>query len=160
MNRDRPQEDRWGQDEPSVTLTHSFRTDPATLFRTFTEPRLLERWLAPRDDMTTHASIDLRVGGAWRVQMGGRAAYGTYREIDPPRSLVFTWIWEDDEDARETLVSIRLEARGEVTSLVLTHERLPLEVDCMGFEAGWNANLARLAKLVPQIGSARTGALR
>lgn len=142
--------------EPSVTLTRSFRTDPATLFRTFTEPELLERWLAPRDGMETHASLDLRVGGAWRVQMGSRAAHGTYREIEPPRRLVFTWIWEDDEDGRETLVTVRLQAEGASTSLVLTHERLPLEVDCMGFEAGWNANLTRLARLVAEIWGAAT----
>lgn len=48
-----------------------------TLFRCWTEPRLLKQWFAPAPYRASVAEVDLRVGGANRIVMtgpGGRLA--------------------------------------------------------------------------------------
>lgn len=117
------------------------------VFRAFTEPELMVQWFAPFDGMPTTAHVDLCVGGEYRICMGRRTGAGRYLEISPPSKLVFTWIWRDEAIPTETVVTVALDPCEEGTRLILTHERLPSEVSCMGFEAGWTANLARLLRL-------------
>src|SRR2546425_5241971 len=50
---------------------------------------------------------------------------GTYREVDPPNRLVYTWQWETTPGATETLVTVEFHDRAGRTEVVLTHERLP-----------------------------------
>lgn len=47
---------------------------------------------------------------------------GTYRVLDPPRKLVYTWLWETDLEAAETLVTVEFHDRGGSTEIVLTRE--------------------------------------
>ena len=49
---------------------------------------------------------------------------GTYLVIEPPARLSFTWI-SPYTDMLPSIVTVELQARGEGTELVLTHERLP-----------------------------------
>lgn len=117
------------------------------VFQAWTDPYLLSCWFAPADGIPTKAEVDLRVGGRYRIEMGRRTAAGEYLEITPPTRLVFTWVWLG-EDEHETVVTAEFTPLGKETLLSLTHDRLPEEVDCMGFEAGWEANLARLVRLL------------
>jgi uncharacterized protein YndB with AHSA1/START domain len=133
-----------------VRLERVIAAPMGDVFRAFTEPELMVQWFAPFDGMPTTAHVDLRIGGEYRVCMGSRTAAGRYLEISPPSKLVFTWIWEDDAIPTETIVTVALHPLEERTRLVLTHERLPTEVSCMGFEAGWTANLGRLLRLFAQ----------
>ena len=126
------------------------------VYRAFTEPGLLTQWFAPSDGTPTTAEVDLRVGGRYRITMGRRTVAGTYLELAPPKRLAFTWIWQDEEPPSETIVTVDLEPCPQGTKIALRHDRLPAEVDCMGFEAGWTANLGRLQRLfqVPTPGGA------
>lgn len=117
------------------------------VFRAFTEPQLMVQWFAPFDGVPTTAHVNLNVGGEYRICMGSRTAQGRYLEISPPYKLVFTWTWQEEAIPTETIVAVDFRPCKEGTRLVLTHERLPTEVSCMGFEAGWTANLARLHRL-------------
>ncbi|GII54970.1 activator of HSP90 ATPase [Planotetraspora thailandica] len=67
------------------------------VFRAWTDPDHLQ-WFgqtgAPGERQP--ATVDLRVGGAWRVHMieNEHRSYvtgGVYREIEPPEKIVFTW---------------------------------------------------------------------
>jgi uncharacterized protein YndB with AHSA1/START domain len=70
---------------------------PERVFAALTEPeQLLAWWGDPRQYWCTSWTSDLRVGGAWRsegtsVQGGEFVVEGVFLEIDPPRTLVFTW---------------------------------------------------------------------
>src|SRR3712207_9020712 len=63
---------------------------------------------------TTEATVDLRVGGELRVVMRNPhegAEYGgggRYTEIDRPRRLAFTWIWDDNDTRTLDRKSTRL----------------------------------------------------
>lgn len=137
----------------SLRITQTIRADPARLFRAWTEPEELMRWWRMEGDgwAFAGASIDLRVGGRYRLGMtspDGKAhvAVGVYREIDPPARLAFTWDW-DDPAARvgETLVTVDFNDVGDnMTEVVLTHERFANAKQVDGHKLGWTQLLRLL----------------
>jgi uncharacterized protein YndB with AHSA1/START domain len=129
------------------------------VFDAWTRPELMMQWFAPTSMTTPAASVDLREGGAYRVEMEGPdgtryVATGTYLEIVPARRLVFTWGW-DGPDRRETLVTVELHERGEETELVLRHERFASSADRDSHREGWSGALEKLAGLVARAVSPR-----
>ncbi len=71
-----------------------FSVDRETLFRTFSEPRLLEQWWGPHGFSNTIGAFDFREGGIWQITMTASNGtdfhnVSTFREIDPPRRIVF-----------------------------------------------------------------------
>jgi uncharacterized protein YndB with AHSA1/START domain len=111
-------------------------------------------WYAPTDDYTTPvAEVDLRVGGTYRVGMKHKdradlnLVTGQYCRIKPPFVLSFTWAWESPRaDVHETQVTLEFRPNGDVTDLVLTHERFRDEEQRKGHAEGWTGCLSRLAR--------------
>jgi uncharacterized protein YndB with AHSA1/START domain len=68
------------------------------VFQAFVDPELIPQWWGRREDKTTVDQMDVRVGGDWRFVAegpdGSLAFYGTYRVIDPPKTLEHTFQWE------------------------------------------------------------------
>ena len=105
----------------------------------------MREWMSPAGE--AEAEVDLRVGGAFRVTMKGQGLtidhHGQYREVDPPRRLVFTWV-SRYTGAEPSLFTVDLEPAGGGTELRIVHERLPEDVaEALG--GGWAAMLDRLA---------------
>ena len=73
---------------------------------------------------------------------------GTYREVDPPNRLVYTWQWETTPGATETLVTVEFHDRAGRTEIVLIHERLPDAEARARHEQGWNGCFEKLGVLV------------
>src|SRR5437763_16165233 len=70
---------------------------PELVFKAYTDPELIPRWWGPRRYATTVDKMDVRPGGVWRfvhrAADGGEYAFnGVYREIVPPKRLVYTSI--------------------------------------------------------------------
>jgi uncharacterized protein YndB with AHSA1/START domain len=129
------------------------RTYPATVdrvFKAWTDANQLGQWFAPNDDCTTKANIDLRVGHEYRISIahkGGNVmtVLGTYRVIDPPRKLVYTWRWEGHHTA-DTLVTVDFNPDGEATRVTITHEKFTNIEDRDKHNEGWNGCLSRLQR--------------
>jgi uncharacterized protein YndB with AHSA1/START domain len=89
---------------------------------------------------------DLRPGGEWVMHFdsNGRptSVRGTYRRIEPPRLLEFTWLNDWQKNASETLVRFDLEAKGGVTTVRVTHSGLSGET--LQAHRGWPDILAWL----------------
>ena len=123
------------------------------VFRAWTEPAALVDWFAPSDDYTVVVSkLELRVGGAYRIEMHHKdgpvhRVMGSYREIDSPRRLAFTWRWEDTE-MEDTLVTLDLREEGTATELVLTHGGLVARDAQDKHRHGWRGCLDRLERLL------------
>ena len=140
----------------TLRLARTFAASRDRVFRAWTEPAALKRWFAPGDLTTPVAEVDLRVGGQYRVHMQApdgtmHQLRGTYRQIDPPRKLVFTWSWETHAGATETLVTVEFFDRGGSTEVVLTHERLPSADERDRHEHGWDGCLTKLARELPTL---------
>src|SRR5439155_10548201 len=115
----------------SLRVSRIIQADAETLFRAWTDPRELMHWWRQEGDgwAFAGASIDLRVGGRYRLGMTGpdgktHVAVGVYREVRHPVRLVFTWDWEDPANrVGDTLVSVEFkDVGGNRTEVVLIHE--------------------------------------
>ncbi|HEV2139810.1 MAG TPA: SRPBCC domain-containing protein [Candidatus Dormibacteraeota bacterium] len=118
----------------------------AEVFRWWSEPALLERWMSPIG--TVEAEVDLRVGGNLRIVMKGEAVEiehrGHFVEIDPPRRLAFTW--ESIYTNGPSLVTVSFERDGDAaTNVVIVHSRLSPGA-AASHAGGWAAMLDRLGR--------------
>lgn len=137
----------------SLRVSRIIRAAPDTLFRAWTDPNELMHWWRQEGEGWSFAgaSIDLRVGGRYRLGMIGpdgekHVAVGVYREIKRPTRLVFTWDWEDPANSvGDTLVSVEFRAAGgDRTEVVLTHERFANAARMGRHEQGWTELLRLL----------------
>jgi uncharacterized protein YndB with AHSA1/START domain len=100
------------------------------IFEALTDPvQRLKWWGSEGRFQTTHMESDLRPGGKWMMRgngIGGRPfkVSGEYREIEPPRLLVFTWLPSWQEDTIESIVRFDLEEKSGITTVRLTHSGL------------------------------------
>jgi uncharacterized protein YndB with AHSA1/START domain len=80
-----------------VQVERSFRAPKALVYRAYTEPEIVRRWLlGPPGWSMPVCEMDVRVGGGfrWRWQSdrkeGAFGFSGTYREVQPPSRIVHT----------------------------------------------------------------------
>ena len=135
-----------------VRVTRRFHVPSERVFDAWLDPELIGRWMfGPdlRDEQVVRIAVDPRVGGkfSFLVRRGQLEIdhVGTYREIDRPRRLVFTW-GIAGESSDESVVSIDIAPRESGCELVLTHEMDPKWRDyATRTQAGWTKMLAALA---------------
>lgn len=136
----------------AISLERTFATTPDRVFRAFTDPAWLARWLSPGNLVVEEAIADAQVGGRFRVAMrdpedgSPHVSNGVYREVVPNERIVHTWQWEGSD--LETLLVIDIEPLAECrTRLRLTHARFPDEALATLHNGGWNACIAKLEVL-------------
>jgi uncharacterized protein YndB with AHSA1/START domain len=96
-----------------IVMTREFNAPARTLFEVWTKPEHVRKWYAVRGTTMTVCDSDLRVGGSWRWVLikppGIEIAFsGVFREIDPPRRLQRTEVFEAFPGA-ESLVTLTFE---------------------------------------------------
>ena len=137
-----------------LIMNRTFNAPRERVFRAWTEAAELDRWFTPDPGAKVTASVDLRVGGAYRIDMvqGDRAygAFGTYREIRPPERLVFTWTAVNcgSTVAEETLVTVEFFQAGDKTQVTLTHQYFPNVEARDRHEHGWKGCLDHLQTIL------------
>src|SRR6516165_1958103 len=103
------------------------------LLQALTNPdQRIKWWGAEGRFQATQMESDLRPGGKWVMRgigIGGKpfTVLGTYRTIERPHLLVFTWLPDWHEGATESVVRFDLEEKDGVTTLRLTHSGLTSE---------------------------------
>ena len=112
-----------------VQVTRSFKAPRALVYRAYTEPALVQRWLlGPPGWAMPVCEMDVRVGGRyrwrWRSDTDGSefGFTGTFREVQPPSKLVNTQTYDpgstgDAPPDSEALVSVTLTERGGITTV-------------------------------------------
>jgi uncharacterized protein YndB with AHSA1/START domain len=135
----------------TVEIERTFAAPAAKVFEAWTSEEVMRRWWHAESGWeTTVAEVDLRVGGAVRVVMrdpdrdveyGGG---GFYTEIDPPRRLAFTWIWDDD--TRRSLIELDFEETDGVTAVRFKHTGLWDEEAVRSHRSGWNHAFENLTR--------------
>lgn len=138
-----------------LRLERLIPTPPAALFALWTAPAEIARWWAPDGYAAEVDAWDLTPGGAWRIVLRdadgrGTAAAGTFRRVDPPRRLVYSWAWEDVAGApgRASEVSVDFTAVPGGTRLTLVHAGFESSGARDRHDRGWQDSIARLAALV------------
>lgn len=133
----------------TLVIKRTFKAPRERVFRAWTDAPELSAWFAPSDDFMIAADTDLHVGGEYRIEMRHvsgaiHIVRGSYREIDAPNKLVYTWRWEGA--AADTLVTVEFRGRGDSTEITLTHAMLPNDEERTKHAQGWNGCVARLER--------------
>lgn len=122
------------------------------VFAAWTDPALLPKWWGPPGVHCPKAEVDLRVGGRYRIANAlpdGSVLWiaGTFERVDPPRRLVYSWAHEPHRaDTEHTRVTVRFEARGDATEVIVVHERFPTEAVRDTHLDGWQGCLDGLER--------------
>ena len=138
----------------TLRVVRTVAASPERAFEAWTTPDQVERWTCPDPTASVDVEIDLRVGGRYSIRMhvegGPFTAHGTYREVDPPRRLAYTWCWKEEAHAMkaETVVTVEFVPVEGGTEVRLTHSGFPTADDRNGHEEGWKICVDRLADLV------------
>jgi uncharacterized protein YndB with AHSA1/START domain len=81
------------RDTHAIVLTRTLAAPPEKVFEAWTQPEHVRCWWDPAGYPLAECEIDLRAGGAFRFvnrhSPGTHAFAGVYREITPPKQLVF-----------------------------------------------------------------------
>lgn len=151
--------------DTEILITRNFDAPAELVFKAYTTPELVKRWWGCETTEWLACEIDLREGGRWRyvtrdhgVEVG---FHGEYREIDRPRRLITTEMFEgapdaDDADAPLNVVTFD-EDNGVTTMEVLVQCVSREQRDVIlnsGMESGMQIAYNRLEDLVRDMADA------
>jgi uncharacterized protein YndB with AHSA1/START domain len=119
------------------------------VFAAFADQKLVAQWLRPSPDVKlTVLAFDFRPGGAYRFAYDvsdhqRMIVGGTFRAIDAPARIVFTWLIEppDEHAGIDSEVTVQLVPRGSSTELTIRHAKFRREDADMRHEQGWRGAL-------------------
>jgi len=140
----------WQPDALRVHLEKDLAAPPGRVFGAFAEARQLRQWWGPSGFLVPQLQFDVAEAANYRITMqppDGDAFHlgGTFRVVDAPRRLVFTFAWEEpDPDDQETLVTLTFAPKGAGTHLTLDQEPFTTEPRRELHRNGWKETLERL----------------
>ena len=134
---------------PTLQVRRTIRAPRQRVFDAWTKAEEIRKFHAPGPLHVSLAEIDLRVGGKYRIVMvepDGKVhgVSGVYREVDPPRKVVYTWGWDGDHPVKDSTVTIELFERGDSTEVVLTHSGIAHDEERGKHTHGWTAIMDKL----------------
>jgi len=138
----------------SLRLSRVVHADVDTAFRAWTQPEHIRRWACPEGHTIADSRVDLVVGGSYMLQMTNdegltHTARGTYREIDPPHRLVYTWDWDEDHKMGiDTRVTAEFRAVDGGTEITLVHEGFPSEELTQDHLMGWTSCIDKYERFI------------
>ena len=121
-------------DDLSLTISRIFTSSLQSVFSAWTDPNGLRSWWEPGGTTVESAQVDLRAGGGYRIKSTAPQRNltiiisGTYREVDIPQRLVYTWTWQEADDAllvEDSLVTVEFKALDMQTQVSLVHTGFP-----------------------------------
>jgi len=95
----------------TLVMKRRFEVSPERVFDAWLNPEMMRKWLFTMEATNKIARNEPHVGGTWEIvdHRGGQdyRAIGEYREIDPPRRLVFTFRMPQFSDT-EDIITVEL----------------------------------------------------
>ena len=137
--------------ELKLETSRVIKASPEALYDAWLDPSMLAKFMRPGPDMSVpEVKADARVGGRFLIVMrvGDQDLphEGTYKVLDRPNQLAFTWEspMSPIEDSTVTVDFAPVEGGTRVT---LNHVRFPNEESRANHEAGWGRILDTLGEV-------------
>jgi uncharacterized protein YndB with AHSA1/START domain len=130
------------------------RTTPDKLYRAFTDPDAMAKWLPPHGFTAKVHAMDARVGGSFRMSFtnfstgNGHHFGGTYLELEPGARLRYTDRFDDPNLPGEMVTTVTLTAVSCGTELNVVQEGIHDAIPVEACYLGWQESLGQLVQLV------------
>ena len=138
----------------TVRLHRVLRTTPEKIYRAFTEPAGLAKWLPPHGFTCTVHHLDARVGGTFRMSFtnfstGHSHSFGgEYKQLVPFELIQYTDRFDDPNLPGEMTVTVTLKPVVCGTEIHIEQSGIPELIPAEMCYLGWQECLAQLANLV------------
>jgi uncharacterized protein YndB with AHSA1/START domain len=142
----------------TVQIHRVLTAKPEKVYRAFTEPEAMARWLPPNGFTCTVHHMDARVGGTYKMTFtnftnGQTIGFGgEFRELVPHERLRYTDVFDDPNLPGVIEVTVLLKAVSVGTEINITQAGIPDVIPLEACYLGWQESLRGLARLVePEI---------
>jgi uncharacterized protein YndB with AHSA1/START domain len=142
----------------TIRLHRVLRTQPAKVFRAFTEADAMARWLPPNGFTCKVDLLEPRVGGQFKMSFrnfttGNAHSFGgEFLELVPGQKLRYTDRFDDPNLPGEIITTVTLREVSVGTELDVVQEGVPSVIPPDACYLGWQDSLDHLARLVePEI---------
>jgi uncharacterized protein YndB with AHSA1/START domain len=138
----------------TATLHRVLACPPDKVYRAFTTPDAMARWLPPNGFTGQVQAMDVRVGGRFKMSFtnfttGTRIGFGgEYLELVPGQRLRYTDVFDDASLPGVMDVTVTLRAVAVGTELTVVQAGIPDVVPLEACYLGWQESLRNLARLV------------
>lgn len=136
-----------------LVITRTFDAPRALVFKAWTQPEHMVRWLGPKGWTSPSAKVDLKIGGAYRACIcspDGKENWmrGRYREIVEPERLVFSFQWEnkEGEHGKENTVTITFAEQDGKTRMTFRQAFFETVANRDDHGKGWNGSFDKMAE--------------
>ncbi len=141
-------------DKHTVRLHRVIKCPPDRLYRAFTDPRAMVKWMPPHGFVGEVHSMDCRAGGGYRMSFtnfnsGHSHSFGgKYIEIKPGELIRYTDKFDDPNLPGEMQITIKFRKVMCGTELTIVQENIPAVIPTEMCYLGWQESLALLVALV------------
>jgi uncharacterized protein YndB with AHSA1/START domain len=142
----------------TVRLHRVLSAKPERVYRAFTDPDAMAKWLPPYG-FTCHVQHhEAKIGGTYKMSFknftsGNSHSFGgKYLELIPSEKIRYTDRFDDPNMPGEMQVTVSLKAVSAGTELNIVQEGIPEAIPVEMCYLGWQQSLAQLATLAePEI---------
>lgn len=142
----------------TVRLHRVLKTPPERVYRAFTTPEAMAKWIPPHGFTCTVHHMEPRVGGTFKMSFTNFTTQhshsfgGEYLELIPNELLRYTDKFDDPNLPGVMQVTVSLKPVSCGTDLSVVQEGIPDVISVEMCYLGWQESLAQLAMLVePEI---------
>jgi len=142
----------------TIRLHRVFKTKPERLYKAFTNPDALVKWMPPHGFVAKVHGMDLKVGGSYRMSFtnlgtGSTHSFGgEYLEIVPNQKIRHTDKFDDPNLPGTMTVTVEIKRVMVGAELSIVQEGVPDVIPAEACYLGWGESLDLLKALVePEI---------
>jgi uncharacterized protein YndB with AHSA1/START domain len=138
----------------TVRLHRVLRAPAERIYRAFTDPDAMAKWLPPHGFAGKVHQMDAKVGGSWRMSFNnlttGHAHTfgGKYLELVPGERLRYTSVFDDANLPGEMVTTVTLKSGPFGTEMNVVQEGIPAVIPLEQCYLGWQQSLMLLTQLV------------
>ncbi|HEY0235260.1 MAG TPA: SRPBCC domain-containing protein [Afipia sp.] len=148
-------------EEDELVVSRQFNAPRDLVWKAWTDPVHARHWWGPPMCPAVEMNMDVRVGGKWRNCLKSAEdgsllwQHGVFKEVNPPRRLVFTFTWENNQYLEfpnvPMLVELTFEERDGGTLVTLRQTGFHSIADRDGHGVGWNGTFDRFEPYAAQM---------